>query len=94
MGQKFDNDTACAEFVDCIAVELKLCAVRGFKGELHVITNYRTDIKGKDITYCKHVSDIMPVTHLMLAEFDHHAEETLNTIMLLLENADPTTPNW
>lgn len=100
VSKTYDNDTACAEFIGCIADELKSSVLEeALKANyISLIADCGTDVSGKDnvIVYCKHLSDGAVVTQLVgLAELDHsHAEGTLNTIKLLLENADPPNPNW
>ncbi|KAG2456034.1 ZN862 protein, partial [Polypterus senegalus] len=100
MCQKHDNDNACAEFVGCIADELKSNVLEeALKVKyISVITDCGTDVSGKDnvITYCRYVSDGTPKTHLVgLAKIDYgDAEGIQNTIKSLLQNADPTNPNW
>lgn len=100
ISKTYDNDTACAEFVGCIADELKDSTLEGAQkaNYISVITDCGTDVSGRDnvITYCRHISAGVAVTRLVgLAELDHcHAQGTLNTIKTLLGNADQTTPDW
>lgn len=100
ISKTYDNDTACAEFVGCIADELKDSTLEGAQkaNYISVITDCGTDVSGRDnvITYCRHISAGVAVTRLVgLAELDHcHAQGTLNTIKTLLGNADQTNPDW
>lgn len=55
----YDNDTACAGFVGCIAYELKSNVLEEALNinYISVITDCGTDVSGKDnvITYCRYV---------------------------------------
>uniref|UniRef100_A0A3B1J4P0 TTF-type domain-containing protein n=1 Tax=Astyanax mexicanus TaxID=7994 RepID=A0A3B1J4P0_ASTMX len=100
VSKTYDNNTACAEFIGCIADDVKAQTVKEAQKAkyISVITDCGTDVSGRDnvIAYCRHVSGGLPMNRLVgLAELQHgHAKGIFSTIKSLFNDSDQTNPNW
>lgn len=100
MSKRYDNDTSCAEFVGCIADELKEQALTDAQtaNYISIITDCGTDVSGKDnvIACCRHISAGVAVNRFIgLTELEHcHAHGVLDQIKCLFNDAKQTDRDW
>ncbi len=100
MSKTYDNDTSCAEFIGCIADEIKEQALTDAQtaNYISIITDCGTDVSGKDnvIAYCRHISAGVAVNRFIgLTELEHcHAHGVLDKIKCLFSDAKQTDRDW
>lgn len=100
VSKTYDNDTSCAEFVGCIADELKEQALTDAQtaNYISIITDCGTDVSGKDnvIVYCRHISAGVAVNRFIgLTEPEHcHAHGVLDKIKCLFSDAKQIDRDW
>lgn len=100
ISKTYDNDITCAEFVGCIANEIKAQALTDAHtaNYISIITDCGTGISGKDnvFAYCRHISAGVAVNRFIgLAELEHcHAHGVLDKVKCLFSNCKQTDHDW
>ncbi|XP_069819635.1 zinc finger protein 862-like [Dendropsophus ebraccatus] len=99
ISKTYDNDTACAEIIGCIAEEFKAQTLNEAAKATYIsiITDCGTDVSGSDnvIVYCRYILSGVPVNRLVgLGALQHsHARGILESIGDIF-SADHSDPYW